>query len=129
MDFKTLIYSKNFGVELTHRLLHIADSKEWLEDLVDLTGEIHDDKEEEDENCHVGCSHVEDAENEKDEAEGNLHTLELGITDIVYNLRKEMGVKNTNPDDNIDILTLTIDEYVKFRVGKITVGGVELPKK
>lgn len=46
MDLKILIYSKNFNKDLTHKLLHIADSSMVMEDLIDLIGELSDSVEE-----------------------------------------------------------------------------------
>lgn len=41
--FRTLVYSKGFSDDVTHKLLRIADSSMVIEDLLDLIKELEDE--------------------------------------------------------------------------------------
>jgi len=129
MDLKTLIYTKGFGNELTQRLLFIADSKTWLEDFIDLIGELNDGYDD----CEKECEYVSDVIDEKEEVERDYDNLKTAVEDKTQELRDEMG--NTDPrtstEDSIDVLSEYIEKYVEYKTKdlKVTVGGIEIPKQ
>ena len=128
MDLKMLIYSKGFDHDLTLKLLHIADSKTWLEDLIDLIGEGYVVEEEE---CDGDCDKVDELIEQKEKIQGNLNKVNLEITIKIAALREKMNLQASTSDGDMDDLSDLIDEYVDFRVknAKITVGGVDLPER
>jgi len=88
-EFRQLIYTKLFPTELTHKLLKIADSKMFFEDLLEFIEEVTEEVEieaEELESC-VNCASVEseksDIEGEFDEYKGEVEDMASKIEDLI----------------------------------------------
>jgi len=129
MNFKTLVYSKGFHKELTHKLLAIADSSTWLEDLVDLIGDLDSDFVED---CDRDCNRMESVEEEKELVEEEYSELKGSIRDKIAELKKEIDEEHlfAFSSDLLEELSDKIEKYTNFKIkcSKV-VGGIELPGK
>lgn len=136
MDLKTLIYTKSFDNELTQKLLFITDSKTWLEDLVDLIGEVYEEPER-DEDCEEDCDKIDELNEEIDNVKAERDLIYAKVTAKIIELRKRADIHSTSVDEDhpMDQLSSTIDNYIDYRIERMeairkkTVGGVELPKQ
>ena len=82
MDLKLLIYSKCFDNELTYKLLHIADSKTVLEDLIDLIDEIYRFADKEDCIYSNRCKMIYDMNTEMENVKNSLDEAIDKLTDL-----------------------------------------------
>jgi len=133
MDLRQLIYCKQFNVDTQIKLLHIAGSSTWVEDLLDYIHELTDTTVDED--CSKDCSEVEDIVKEFGDFKTEVREIIIDIlqdsqgSPLAQEDRKK--IYEIDSDDLVSKLADAIDKILNKKIDlhrtKATIGGIECP--
>ena len=132
MELRTLIYSKCFDNYIQQELLKIADSSMWVEDLIDLVGELADANKD----CQEDCDYINESKQEYLDFQREVNEIIVGVIDQYQDIDFEGDVievgkviisKDILVTKLSEVINTLIKEKIDFHEGTAIIGGIECP--
>ena len=134
MDLKLLIYSKCFDNYIQQELLKIADSSMWVEDLIDLIGELAN----ENKYCHEDCDYFTESQKEYLDFQKQINEIIAKVIEEYQDIDFEGDAEFDKVGKVIiskDLLVSKLSQIINALVSKkmdlnertAKIGGIECP--